>query len=69
MITQEIPGTIHNKLYDSSKSKNQVGDYNLSDYTSYEVNEYLTMRQLNKPRDEYTAPRQILTDTNIDFID
>ena len=69
LITQQITGMRYNAIYNSSNYKKQVGDHKLSDCTSYEVNDYLTMRQLNKPIDEYTASRQILTDTNIDFID
>ena len=69
LITQQITGMQHNALYTSSKCKKQVGDYKLSDCTSYEVNDYLTINQLNKQRDEYTASREILTDNNIDFID
>ena len=66
MITQQIR-EIHN-VKCSGTLKN-IGDYILYDYTKYEVDDYLTMAQLNKKRDEYTAPREILTDNNIDFID
>ena len=69
LITQQITHIHHDALYKGCKYKKQVGYYKLSDTTSYEVNEYLTMNQLNKQRDEYTAPREILTDNNIDFID
>ena len=71
LITQEITALIDNELF--TNSKEQVGDYNLYDQTSYEVDDYLTMAQLNKKRDnvrdKYTATREILTDNNIDFID
>ena len=63
VITQQIR-SMH-KLKYLSKLRN-IGDYDLYYYTKYEINDYLTMKQLNKPTDTH---RQRLTDNNIGCID
>ena len=64
LITQQIK-SIQTNIIHISKLKN-IGDYDLSDYTQYKVDDYLTIKERNKPKD---INREILTDNNIGFID
>ena len=63
-ITQQIRSIKNGIKYIGNMKK--IGDYDLNDYTKYEINDYLTMNQINKPKD---INREILTDNNIGFID